>query len=129
VLTLNATDKLTFVLNYDRGTQNGTAGLVPSGAAKAKWSGLAGYANYQISDRWKLSLRGEYFDDEDGYRTGIVQKWKEATLTLAWLPTREIELRAEARRDRSNVASFLDRDGVTGRNTNRSLAVQFLYKF
>lgn len=129
VLTLNATDKLTFVLNYDRGTQNGTAGLVPSGAARAKWSGLAGYANYQISDRWKLSLRGEYFDDEDGYRTGIVQKWKEATLTLAWLPTREIELRAEARRDRSNVASFLDRDGVTGRNTNRSLAVQFLYKF
>jgi hypothetical protein len=129
VLTINATDRLTFVLNYDRGAQHGTAGLVPSGAAKARWSGIAGYATYQISERWKLSLRGEYFDDEDGYRTGVVQKWKEATLTLAWLPTREIELRAEARRDRSNVASFLDRDGVTGRNTNRSFAVQFLYKF
>lgn len=129
VLTINATDKLTFVVNYDRGTQDGTAGLVPSGASKATWSGWAGYANYAFNERWKLSFRAEYFDDQDGYRTGVIQKWKEGTLTLAWLPTKPIEVRAEVRRDRSNVASFLDRDGVTGRNSNSSYAVQFLYKF
>jgi hypothetical protein len=129
VVTFNATDKLTFIANYDRGTQANTAGLVPSGSSKAVWSGLAGYANYAFTDQWKLSFRAEIFDDDDGYRTGVVQKWKEATLTLAWLPTKPIEVRAEARHDRSNVASFLDRDGVTGRNNNTSYGLQFLYKF
>lgn len=129
VVSINATDALTFVLNYDRGTQANTAGLVPSGASKAVWSGWAGYVNYQFTDRWKLSLRAEDFNDKDGYRTGIVQKWKEMTLTLAWLPTKAVELRGEVRRDRSNVASFLDRDGVAGRNTNNSYGLQFLYKF
>jgi hypothetical protein len=128
-VTFNATDKLTFVVNYDHGTQANTAGLVPSGASKAVWSGWAGYANYEFTDQWKLSLRAEDFDDKDGYRTGIVQKWKEATLTLAWLPIKPIELRAEVRRDHSNVASFLDGDGVTGRNNNTSYGLQFLYKF
>ena len=129
VVTFNATDKLTFIVNYDHGTQKNTAGLIPSGASKAVWSGWAGYANYAFTDQWKLSFRAEIFDDEDGYRTGVVQKWREATLTLAWLPTKPIEVRAELRRDRSNVASFLDRDGVTGRNNNTSYGVQFLYKF
>lgn len=129
VVTVNATDKLTFIVNYDRGTQDNTGGAVPSGATKAVWSGWAGYANYQFTDQWKLSFRAEILDDKDGYRTGVVQKWKEATLTLAWLPTKPIELRAEVRRDRSNVAAFLDRDGVTGRNTNSSYGLQFLYKF
>jgi hypothetical protein len=129
VVTFNATDRLSFILNYDRGTQANTAGLVPSGASKAVWSGWAGYASYQFTDQWKLSLRAEDFDDRDGYRTGVVQKWKEATLTLAWLPAKAIELRGELRRDRSNVASFLDRDGVTGHDDNTSYAVQFLYKF
>jgi len=129
VVTFNATDKLTFIVNYDYGTQANTAGSVPTGAGKAVWSGWAGYVNYQFTDQWKLSFRAEDFNDKDGYRTGIVQKWKEATLTLAWLPTKPIELRAEVRRDRSNVASFLDRDGVTGRNNMSSYGVQFLYKF
>lgn len=129
VVTYNATDKLTFIVNYDRGTQANSAASVPTGANKAVWSGWAGYANYQFSDQWKLSLRAEDFNDKDGYRTGLVQKWKEATLTLAWLPTKPIEVRAELRRDRSNVPAFLDRDNVTGRNTNTSYGLQFLYKF
>lgn len=129
VATINATDKLTFVLNYDSATQDNTATVTPSGANKAKWEGWAGYANYQFDEHWRVSLRGEYFDDKDGYRTGVVQKWKEATLTVAYLPTKAIELRGEVRNDRSNVPSFLDRDGATGRNNMSSYGVQFLYKF
>ena len=129
VVTVNATDKLTFIVNYDHGTQANTANFVPSGASKAIWSGWAGYLNYQFNEKWKLSLRAEDFNDRDGYRTGVAQKWKEATLTVNWLPVKQIELRAEVRRDRSNVASFLDRDGVTGRNNNNSYGLQALYKF
>lgn len=129
VVTYNATDKLTLIVNYDHGTQANTAGAVPTGAGKATWSGWAGYVNYQFNDQWKLSFRAEDFNDRDGYRTGVAQKWQEGTLTLAWLPTKPIELRAEVRRDHANVASFVDRDGVTGRNNNSSYGLQFLYKF
>ena len=127
VVTFNATDKLTFIVNYDRGTQKDDTGTVLP--AKAVWSGWAGYANYQFNDQWKLSFRAETFNDKQGYRTGVVQKWSEATLTLAWLPVKAIELRAEVRRDHSNAAAFLDRDGVTGRNNNHSYGMQVLDKF
>ena len=129
VLTINATEKLTFILNYDNASQANTQNVTPGGATKAKWSGLAGYANYQFNDQWRLSFRAEHFNDKQGYRTGVVQKWNEGTLTLAWLPIKPIDLRAEVRRDHSNVASFLDVNGVTGRNNNNSYGLQFLYKF
>src|SRR6266446_712067 len=123
--TFNATDQLTFVLNYDYGTQGNAA----AGGGKAKWDGIAGYANYQINDQWRLVLRGEYFDDHDGYRTGVVQKWKEATLTLAYLPTKEWEIRAEVRADKSDQSAFLKSDGVTPTSTQRSFGLEALYKF
>lgn len=128
VLTINATDKLTFVLNYDTASQENTANVTPAAAGTSKWSGFAGYAIYQLDDQWRVSLRGEYFDDEDGYRTGVIQKWKEGTLTLAWLATKAMELRGELRRDKSNVASFVDSNGGT-HDTNSSYGLQFLYKF
>ncbi len=129
--TINATDRLSFTLNYDYGTQDNASTVVPSGASKAKWTGLAGYANYQFNDQWKLSFRAEYFDDKDGYRTGVVQKWKEATLTMAYVPpaVKNLELRAELRGDRSNVASFLAKDEATAKKSQNSFGLQALYKF
>ena len=76
-----------------------------------------------------LVFRGEYFDDHDGYRTGVIQKWKEATLTLAYLPAKEWEIRAEVRADKSNQSAFLKSDGVTPTSTQRSFGVEALYKF
>lgn len=119
------TDQLAFVANYDYGTQ--AQGSASGG--KARWQGIAGYLNYQFNDRWRLSLRGEYFDDRDGYRTGFVQKWKEATLTVAYLPTRNIELRGEIRGDRSDQPTFLKSDGASTSNTQRSAGLELLYKF
>jgi len=126
--TFNASDKLTFILNYDYASQ-ASAPLANGGTGSAKWSGLAGYANYQVNEQWRLSGRAEYFDDKDGYRTGVVQKWKEATLTAAYLPTKAIELRAEVRADTSNVASFSNDSGTSASKSQRSIGVQALYKF
>lgn len=123
--TYNATDQLTFILNYDYGDQeSGSAGL-----GKLKWEGVAGYVNYQINDQWKLSLRGEYFNDKDGYRTGVVQKWKEATLTVAYLLDKHWEFRGEVRADHSNQSAFLKSDGVTPTSNQHSVGVEALYKF
>ena len=134
VVTYKANDKLTFVVNYDNGSQE-NATLLNGSTGKAKWDGWAGYAQYQFTDQWRLVLRGEIFNDKDGYRTAFDptktsgQKWKEATLTLAYLPTKNIELRAELRGDKSDQNVFLKSDGISASKNQSSFGLEFLYKF
>lgn len=124
VVTYNRTDKLAFIVNYDYAKQEGA--VVAS--ADAKWSGLAGYVTYKINDKWRVAGRAEYFDDKNGYRTGVVQKWKENTLTLAYAPSKNTELRGEVRYDFSNVNSFAQTSG-TPRDNQTSFGLQAIYKF
>ncbi len=130
--TYNATDKLTFVVNYDYGWQDNAATATPTGNGVAVWNGIAGYANYQFSDQWRGTLRLEYFNDKEGYRTGVKQQWKEMTYTLAYLPYKNIELRGEFRYDRSNGNSpngpFNNTSGTTGKGQS-SVALEALFKF
>lgn len=138
--TYNATEKLTFILNYDYGWQD-NAGAINSatgspfssdGNGTATWNGIAGYANYQFTDQWRGSLRLEYFNDRDGYRTGVKQQWKEMTYTLAYLPNKNIELRGEYRYDRSNGNSpngpFNNTSGTSGFGQS-SVALEAIFKF
>ena len=124
VATYNASDKLTLILNGDYLTQtnNGTNG------GTGHYSGVAGYANYMLTDSWRLSVRGEYFDDNDGIHTGVVQKWKEETLTVSYLASKNSEFRAEIRGDQSDKQAFQDRDG-NGMSTQQSFAIEGIYKF
>jgi hypothetical protein len=124
VATFTASDSLNFVLNYDNGSQENAV----AAGAKAKWNGLAAYANYQISDPWRVSVRAETFKDTDGYRTGIVQTWKEATLTVGYAASKSMELRGEIRKDTSDVAAFNFSDG-TPRKAQSSLGLEAVYKF
>ena len=138
--TYNATDKLTFILNYDYGWQENASTATPTGNGVATWNGIAGYANYQFTDQWRGSLRLEYFDDNQGYRTGVKQQWKEMTYTLAYMPYNNIELRAEYRYDRSNGNSpnsspnsltsgpFNNTSGTSGFGQS-SVALEALFKF
>ena len=134
--TYNATSQLTFILNVDWGSQENFTSLVNGASIKAKWDGAAAYANYQVNDQWRLSVRAEYFDDKDGYRTGVIQKWKEGTLTLAYLPTKFIELRGEVRYDKSDSSAFVKDStflsgtpgaGVSDNQT--SVGVEAVYRF
>jgi hypothetical protein len=129
VATFNATDSLTFILNYDYGKQD-NAVETETGSTSAKWSGLAGYVNYGINDNWKVSLRAEYLDDKDGYRTGVVQKWKEVTGTVAFMPTKAVELRLELRADSSDSETFVKSFSEESISKNQqSVGLQALYKF
>jgi len=134
--TYNATSQLTFILNVDWGQQENVTSLVDGTSIKARWDGAAAYANYQVNDQWRLSVRAEYFDDKDGYRTGVIQKWKEATLTLAYLPTKFIELRGEVRGDKSDSNAFVKDaaffSGVSGAgitDNQTSIGLEAVYKF
>ncbi len=126
--TFNLNDQTTLVLNFDYGTQDGIPTLT-GGTSKATWQGLAGYVNYAINDQWKLSFRAETFDDKDGARTGLAQKWNEVTLTAAYLPSKNWELRGEIRKDSSDKDSFVDSNGSTLKSNQNSFGIEALYKF
>lgn len=128
--TFTLTKKLTAIINYDYAWQN-LALLSDGTLGKAKWNGVAGYFNYSWTDSWRTSLRGEYFNDTQGFRTGVAQAWKEVTLTLAYVPAcnKNFEIRGEVRRDFSNVDSFLNKNDDGSKNHQQSFAVEAFYKF
>ncbi len=132
VWTYQATSALSLVVSYDWGKQNASG--VTSGGG---WDGIAGYANYQISPQWRVSVRGEELDDKDGFISGSAQKIKEGTVTLGYDPVAAFELRIEGRYDSSNQPTFTythpsaaTGTAVTSYSAHQSeLALQGVYKF
>jgi hypothetical protein len=105
IATIKATDALTFVLNYDVGTEE--AANVASGLNNnATWQGFAAIANYNFTDRASAAARGEWFQDQGGSRTGLRQGLWEATLTGKYLITQHLYTRAEYRHDESSKQPF-----------------------
>lgn len=126
--TLNVTEKLSFVANYDYAIQ--TKAALPNGnLAKALWKGLVGYINYKFNDKWQTSLRGEVFNDSNGFRTGVAQNLRGITLTLGYSPIKNLILRAETRHDFSNVSSFVNANRVGSSNNQQSYALEVLFMF
>ena len=126
VATFNATPALSFVASYDWGRQD--ASPVTAGG---RWDGLAAYANYQLSGQWRVSLRGEYFDDQDGFITGTAQKLAEGTITFGYDPVADFELRLEGRYDSSDVPGFVKKvSPVTILTASQTeIAVQGVFRF
>lgn len=118
VAGVKATPALTLTANYDYGaeaavTLPGTAG---GGVRDSTWQGLAGYARYALSGRAAVTVRGEWFDDPQGARTGFVQTLKEITLTPEFRPRPSLVIRGDLRRDWSEKAVFELADGRFGRS-------------
>jgi len=68
--TYQLTDALKFGINAAYGMSNNLkfSATEADGFAKAKWGGVALYADYRFSDVFGLGLRAEYFNDHDGVR-------------------------------------------------------------
>jgi hypothetical protein len=135
VATYNATSALTFIVNADWDRQDHAFGV---GTEDATWSGIAAYANYSFNDRWRVSLRGEYLDDAEGYLTATAdgQHLWEGTATLGYDPTKHFELRLEGRYDASQEKFFHRTDpalapvsGPVLADSLSELAVQGIFKF
>lgn len=106
----------------------------PTGGA-AKYNGAAVYFNYLFTPQWRITTRGELFDDKQnfhfaapGVTAGSGVKYTELTVAGSYLPNSSVELRAEVRGDRANTAVFIDSDGSTGKSL-QSVALQGIYKF
>jgi hypothetical protein len=130
--TYNATSALSFVLSYDWGKQQ-QADVAGASSPDLKWNGVAGYVNYAISDLMRVSVRGEFLDDKDGFNTGTPQKVKEGTVTFGYSPVKSFELRLEARYDKSNQMTFVKtihgQQAETFDDHQTGAAIQGVYKF
>jgi Putative beta-barrel porin-2, OmpL-like. bbp2 len=123
-------DALTVGVSYDWGQQDQVEGPT------LKWDGVAAYFNYAINGLWRVSLRGEYVDDKDGFITGTPQKLKEGTLTFGYSPIKNFELRLEGRYDSSDESTYLksihggpDGDALEYAENQTEFAIQGVYKF
>lgn len=126
--TLNLTDKLTFVLNYDKGEQEKATAT----SGTAKWDGIAAYVNFAFTDKLRGSLRTESFKDKNCFRTTCAagassQTLKETTLTVAYAPVKSYELRAEYRKDKSNGNAFTE--SGSAKKTQNFFGLEAVYKF
>lgn len=130
VVTFNFTDNLSVTLNADVAKQEDAIAT----GRDAEWSGVAAYVNWKFAGQWRVAGRVEQFNDKDGFRTGVLtgtggQTWSEGTVTLAYMPAANTEIRLEGRYDKSDVATAFNQPDGPADNSQYSVAVQALYKF
>lgn len=96
----------------------GTAVTIPHGV---NWQAFAGYVVYDLNDNWRFAIRGEWFEDSDGARTGLRQTLAEVTGTVRYkVPlVSGLMAQAEYRHDESSAHPFFSNDGfVTNASKN-----------
>ena len=119
VATIRPIKPFALILNYDNGKQDN------SGAASVKWSGISGIVKYDINDTYSISVRGESFDDKDGFRTGTAQKLTEVTVTPEIRLAGGLVVRPEYRHDSSDKQSF---DNGTKKSQD-TIALNAMYRW
>lgn len=105
------TGALSLGANYDAGRE-AQPSTVP-GLDDETWHGGAAYVRVRTCDALALHLRGEWFSDPQGARTGVVQTLHEVTLTPEYALAPGLVLRGDLRYDWSSVDAFADRTGPT----------------
>jgi hypothetical protein len=135
VATYNVTSSLSLILNFDWDQQQNVPD-VNGTLQDASWNAAALYVNYAINDQFRVSVRGEYLDDTDGFVTGAHQTLKEGTITFGYSPVKSFELRAEVRYDKSGAGTptFFRTEQAIAAGTPDSdylseFALQAVYKF
>jgi hypothetical protein len=136
VLTFTPWEKWTFVLNGDYGAEGDAPAF--NGPRNRKWWGVAAYAKYQFLKNWSIANRTEYFDDDQGVRTGTRQALWETTVTADWTLSDPMHIRFEYRHDNSNSHVFSNSRGFGNAGdpahpfhaeTQDTFMLQWLYKF
>ena len=94
---------LTLVGNYDYAVEE----HANIDGNQAIWQGFSLIANYQFTDRFD-ALRGEWFEDHGGSRTGVRQTLYEGTATAKYLITQHLYGQLEVRRDNGSKKTFED---------------------
>ena len=122
VVSWVATDKLTFLANFDYGTDKYVTGQ------KGHWVAAAAYFKYAFNNRFAFSPRYEVIDDHNGFRTGLPQTLQEFTLTQEVKLSNNLITRFEFRRDWSDRDFFNKSVGQFVRSQN-TLLIGLMYSW
>lgn len=95
----------------------------------ANWWGFSGILRQGINKWLFVSFRGEFFNDDDGFRSGTPQELYSFTFTPEAQLTKNFVFRAEFRHDHSDKLAFGNRDGANQSNTQNTLAAQAIFFF
>ena len=121
IVTYTVNKQVSLAANYDY-AQDKVAG------ESVKWQGIAGFARFQANDWFALSPRFEYFNDEDGFSTGTMQKVKEATVTAEFKHKDGILMRLEYRGDFSD-SPFFTKSSAEAVKSQNTFTVGIIYAF
>jgi maltoporin len=124
VVTFKAMKNLTFMANVDYG--NEAKDPLNSGR-DSEWYGVAGYVKYDFTDSFSMAVRGEYFNDKDGVRTGIAQELKEITLTADFKIAKNLLVRPEYRHDWSDKNAFDSKHNLLDSKSQDTIALGVMY--
>ena len=116
-------DRVVVGVNADYGEEKGAV----QPAQTATWSGVAGYVRTAVVGPFSVVLRGEYFADPDGARTGLAQYLAEGTLTPELRASPRLLLRTDIRVDHSNREAF--ENGSDHTATQPTILVEASYAF
>ncbi len=106
-----------------------------SGHKNAHWAGVAGVARYQVTDHLEPAVRLEYYNDQDGFTTGVNQKLYGVTFTLNCkipLPKKakgvSLLIRPEYRFDKSSEGFFTRHNKFRSKTTQHTVGIaSYLY--
>lgn len=118
IITVNPTSKLSFIINGDYGRGDRFYDDEGGFSKPVYWTGVAGYVKYTLPSNSAFSARYEYYNDHDGFTTGVAQHFNEFTTTFEKVVAGHIISRFEFRRDMSNQPYFVKGvDPVKDQNT------------
>ena len=106
------------VPGYGPGGTPGVAGSSPT-AGQAQEFGIVNYFNVELNSGNMMSFRNEFYNDQDGQRTGYPTRYTSHTLGLTHWVSQDLEIRPELRYERSyDVPAY---DG--GRRSHQATAL------
>jgi hypothetical protein len=109
-LQQNWTERFTQVAQCNMGWDSDT----PVGTGS--WYGIYTIGIFHVAPTFDINVRGEWFDDVKGTRTGVDAVYSEVTLGVNWHPFKCLEIRPEIRGDFASRPAY----GVDGANDHFS---------
>lgn len=121
-VVLTPSGKSNVYLNFDYGSDKNIG-------PRQKWAGFAAAARYQLTSRFAFAPRVEWFDDMNGFATGVAQSVKEFTLTGEMKIRDGLLSRLEYRRDMSDKPYFDRGAGVMVAKNQTTMALGLIAFF
>ncbi|QPJ65438.1 MAG: porin [Candidatus Nitrohelix vancouverensis] len=129
VVDVALTDKTFMQLNFDYGTQE-SASLARL-RDDAEWWGVAAILRHDYNKWFSMNARGEFFNDDDGFRANVTtgQKMWELTLTPEIRVNQNFVFRVEYRHDESTALAFNDGSNNQLNSSQDTVAANALFYF